>query len=468
MIYYYLSFDNRTFIISDSISGIKREIDSLELDYERALLFLQNRKHYHLKTAFKSTDILLPGLGLRYNYKSCQLSIFQWYDYFQHTVKMNLKESALYYRKSVDAAILQTLDQTKETALMFSGGSDSALLLERMIALGINNLTLFHVKVKGKETEYQRAIRSARFFDMEFITIEVDSEKLIESWFEQLKNNYLCLSDVRFDGMFAASIQIFEQLREFYNSRPVNVVWGLQHSIAAPGISRSLLFKNLLFFPMIKVGRLYGVSAISNYLYKMILRSTNINVFSSPEIQVEVLREHIRAYISSLGTLSELLNLKILFSNARKKEFSIERENSLSRDIFPECKNIFPFYNREHQEENLRLSYLARIGGLKGVFKGTLSYKSLTIRAFETNISAEYVIGGTKQALSSWRSTLKSELLYNKLKEFLAHNSNKAIAYEPLYKDSLESFENFKKCSSEELEIITGVVLLISKVDTAE
>lgn len=468
MVYYYLSADKKTLIISDSITGIKENLVFFGLDYERALLFLHNRKHYHLKTAFKSVDILLPGFGLKYDMLNSDLSGFRWYDYFQPTVKMSLKDAALSYRSSVDSAILRTIDTSKETALMFSGGSDSALLLERMLALGIDNLTLFHVKVKGKETEYQRAIRSARFFNREFITIEVESEKLIEPWFEQLSNNYICLSDVRFDGMFAASIQIYEKLRVFYNSRPVNVVWGLQHSIAAPGIGPSLLIKNLAFLPLIRVSGLLGIRSVSDFLDKMILRSTNIDGFNSPKIQVAELRGQISSYTSRLTKLSELLNLKILFSNARKKEFSIERQNSLSRDLFPECKNIFPFYDREHQEENLGLSYLARIGGLKGIFKGSWSYKSLTIRAFETNISAEYVLGGTKQALSSWRSTLQSEILYYKLKGYLDSNTKKAAAFQSMYKDSLTSLENFKNCSSEQLEVITGVVLLISKVDSAE
>lgn len=468
MVYYFLSDDKKTFIISDSITGIKENLVFFRLDNERALFFLHNRKHYHLKTAFKSVDILLPGFGLKFDILHSDLSVFRWYNYFQSTVRLTLREAALYYRSSVDSAILRTIDTSKETALMFSGGSDSALLLERMLALGIDNLTLFHVKVKGKETEYQRAIRSAQFFNREFITIEIDSEKIIESWFEQLSNNYICLSDVRFDGMFSASIQIYEKLRVFYNSRPVNVVWGLQHSIAAPGIGPSLLIKNLAFLLLIRVSRLFGIRSLSGFLDKLILRSTNIDGINSPEIQVAELREQISSYTSRLTKLSELLNLKILFSNARKKEFSIERQNSLSKDIFPECKNIFPFYDREHQEENLRLSYLARIGGLKGIFKGSWSYKSLTVRAFETNISAEYVLGGTKQALSSWRSTLQSEILYYKLKEYLDSNTKKAAAFESMYKDSLTSLENFKNCSSEQLEIITGVVLLISKVDSAE
>ncbi len=468
MVYYAYSSNTETHLISDSILKILQECNDFTIDFKRTMLFLNNRKHYHLNTAFKNVEILLPGFGILIDLASLSINAFNWYDFMQPIKRMSLSEAANHYRESIDNSIREYVDTDRKTALMFSGGSDSALLLERMVAIGIKDLTLFHVKIKGKETEYSRALRTARHFNTEFITIEIDPDQIVVPWFEKLKKCYICLSDVRYDGMFAASTEIYKHLREKYGAEQINVVWGLQHSIAAPGISIRLLLKNILLFLAIYLKSKINFEKVNRFVNRRVFSSLNIDSNNSPAEQLTVLHNYVSQYLNTTSRLSQLINLKILFSNARKKEFSIERQNFLANELYPECRNIFPFYSRRHQEENLNLSILARLGGIKGLLKGTRSYKSLTLRAFQTSISAEYLIGGTKAALKSWRETLQTEHLYHRFRDFFAENASDIKPYSDIVGESIESYEKFKVSSNLKIELLTGLVMLLAKKQLKE
>lgn len=135
VLYYWMDIckSNKTnrLLVSDSLSELIKEIPHLELSLEGISLFFEDRKHLHLQTIYKGVKILLPGALIEFSLSTNKVTFVYWYDFADPPEASSLSGDAAYdYHRFLDSSIQRTVTKKHPVALMYSGGTDSTLLLE--------------------------------------------------------------------------------------------------------------------------------------------------------------------------------------------------------------------------------------------------------------------------------------------------------------------------------------------------
>ena len=132
-------------IISDNIHILADTVGNTKPSKHGLKLFITDRKHFHSYTIYDEISLLHPGLYIELNKKTFKITNNWWYKPFKNITITNKEIAKTNYLDTLDATILRLVPKGKPAALMFSGGSDSTLLLDRMVKLGYSKIDLFTI-----------------------------------------------------------------------------------------------------------------------------------------------------------------------------------------------------------------------------------------------------------------------------------------------------------------------------------
>lgn len=469
-VFYFYSKLKNELIISDNLHLVAKSVKNLKASKHGLKLFITGRKHYHGYTIYEEVFTLHPGLCLELDLNSFNIYTECWYKPFKK-IKINDFEIAKqHYLDSIDKTILRLIPKDKPSAIMFSGGSDSTLLLDRMVKLGYKKINLFTICVSGENIQYNYANQKAKMFNMEVHPIYADKEKIFKGWKKLFKLCYHYLSDLRIDGIFSPSVQVLEKIKEFYKGKSISLVWGSQYAIASPVVStKAIIFKFYLIFLLIKISRF--ISFLKKPIYKFSLKHVRSAMLQDALMSKESLEAFKNLYINSFNEIShpdELLNLHMSTDYNHLKHWWMDWRNKATYNFYKKAINVFPFHDREFQESTMPYSLSVRIGGLKNIFNMPLSYKNLFFSLFDKSIPISTIRRGNYIALPEYFSLFKSESFYNfMIKQLNKPSNSKLVQFlvKELKINIPSSFEDLSKLNTKEVERLTGVIFLSTRLN---
>lgn len=471
-LYYWfdMTADGKTVFVSDNISTLIQILPKAAPSNIGTALFLSDRKHNQTHTIYEGVEVLRPGFMLEYDLQSQDLSVSAWY---KPSLPISIFDEATAlrdYRDAIDECLERVLDRNKPTALMFSGGSDSTFLLERLEKLGYKDVTLFNIKVSGEVTESLTAEGSAQFYGHPVKSLEVDGRQILDDWFKLFSKCYHYLSDMRIDGMFSPSIQVFKRMNEFYGGRAANVLWGSQYSIASPRVSNTGIARIYLAYFLSRLGR-FSISRPLTLRAKLFLKLFRAQVMDPKRMDQRQLRAHQDLYLQTANQAThpdELVNLHLSLNYNHLKHWWMNWRDLVRREYFPAAVNVYPFHDRVFQQRTMAFSLAVRVGGLMNFRKMPKKYKAFFIKAFERPIPTTKIIGNNKKALPSYFTLFKNQIFYDRVTKLLNDPKSRPLIRHLEQKVGLEvpkTFDDFSKLDFEGVERLSGVAIMLTKFE---
>tara|TARA_B100000787_G_scaffold33042_1_gene22605 strand:- start:223 stop:1899 length:1677 start_codon:yes stop_codon:yes gene_type:complete len=468
-VFYYYSQKKEELIISDNIHILADTVGNTKPSKHGLKLFITDRKHFHSYTIYDEIFLLHPGLYIELDKKTFKITNNWWYKPFKNITITDKEIAKKNYLDTLDATILRLVPKDKPAALMFSGGSDSTLLLDRMVKLGYNKIDLFTICVNGETIQHEYANEKAKIFNMEVIPIFADKENIFEGWKELFKLCYHYLSDLRIDGIFSPSVQVIKKIKDYYNGEPSSLVWGSQYAIASPMVStKAIFFKFYPIFILIKLAK--HLKFIKKRAYKFALNHLRSAMLQENLMSKESLLAFKDLYLTSfdeINSTDQLINLFLSTDYNHLKHWWMDWRNKVSSNFYKNSVNIFPFHDREFQESTMSYSLKVRIGGFRNLFKMPNSFKNLFFSLFDSNIPVSSIKRGNHATLPEYFSLFKNENFYNFLTQQLNQKHNIKLV-EFLVKELdiyiPSSYNDLLKLNTIEVEQLTGIIFLATRL----
>ena len=468
-VFYYYSRESEELFISDNIHILATTVNNAKPSKHGLKLFITGRKHMHGYTIYKDIFTLHPGLYIELNNESFEIAIKWWYKPFKKITINKAKIARKNYLDALDATILRLISKDKPAALMFSGGSDSTLLLDRMVKLGYDQIDLFTICVNGETSQYNYANEKAQMFNMEVIPIFADKENIFQGWKQLFKLCYHYLSDLRIDGIFSPSVQVIKTIKEYYGGNSSSLVWGSQYALASPVVStKSILFKFYPIFVLIKCSK--HIKFLKKRTYKLALNHMRSAMLQENLMSKESLLAFENLYRTSFDEISspdELINLFLSTDYNHLKHWWMDWRNKVSSNFYENAVNVFPFHDREFQESTMNYSLKVRIGGFKNIFNMPNAYKNLFFSLFDKRIPIRSIKRGNYATLPEYFSLFKNKDFYNFLTEQLNQKHNLKLV--EFLVDELKiyiptSYSDLLKMNTIEVERLTGIIFIATRL----
>ena len=468
-VYYFYSKESKELIICDNISELVKYKKTIKASEYGLNLFISQRKYLHSKTIYEGVFMLHPGLYIDLEQTGFDFSIKAWYSPFKEISVNNFKDAKSKYLNAIDNSISRLAPKDIPVAIMFSGGSDSVFLLERMIKLGYKDIELYCLCVKGQEIQFKYAKENALEYGYDVNPIMVNSNDLYADWKELFRYCYNYLSDLRIDGLFAPTLKLFNELKSKYKNKNVTLVWGSQYSLISPVITtKAILFKIYPVFLLIKLGNVFKfLSGLTNYLSLKLIRSHMLHKEFMGENSQLAFKKLYEDSFRKINHPDQLINLFLSTDYNHLKHWWMDWRNKVSEKFLPNGKNVYPFHDRALQESSMPISLSVRIGGPLKVLKMPHSYKKFFYELFD-NIELKKISRGNYTALPEWFSLFANETFYNNLigdikkpqnndlVEFLCSHNNIIIP---------NSYSEFIKLNTLEIEKISAILYLITRLN---
>lgn len=468
--FYYYSQEKEKLIISDNINLLATTINKTKVSKHGLKLFITGRKHMHNFTIYDEIYTLHPGLYIELDKKSFKITNNWWYKPFKKIKINNTKIAKKNYINALDKTIERLIPKDKPAALMFSGGSDSTLLLDRMVKLGYNKIDLFTVCVDGETIQYNYACEKAKIFNMKVNPIFADKENIFNGWKQLFKLCYHYLSDLRIDGIFSPSVQVIKRIKKYYEGNSSTLVWGSQYALASPVIStKAILFKFYPIFILLRITKHF--TFLKERVYKFALNHLRSAMLQDNLMSKESLLAFENLYRNSFDEINspdELINLFLSTDYNHLKHWWMDWRNKVSSNFYKNSVNVFPFHDREFQESTMSYSLSVRIGGLRNIFNMPNSYKNFFFSLFDKHIPISRIKRGNYATLPEYFSLFKNKHFYNFLEEELnkPHNIKlvKFLVKElNIYIPS--SYNDLLKLNTKEVEKLTGIIFLAIRLN---
>jgi hypothetical protein len=469
MIYYWLgkTSDGIRFIASDNIARLIKMVDKADLSRKGISQYLKQRKHYQSYTVIEGVNIIQPGFFLELDLNSGKISFSAWYKFHTNILIQSPSRAVLAIRNALDASINRLVSKDDEIALMFSGGSDSALLLDRLTSRGYRNISLFNVGLKGKNSERERSMRTAKFYGFNVNQIDVESDQAMEDWINVISHSYMGRSYSRINGWLSVLPSVYRRLIEHYESRRVNVMWGYVHPFMLN--NSKIVRMPLIYIAYILIKRLKSI--IKKYpeiITKILPSILGVIVFLEKENYTEEEYEAIKTIIIDvLGKVEhpdELVNLKMMMGLTNQKVWTMHRQRTVADIYYPQARNVFPYVDRQFQEFSGVITLRARFGGFARWMKVTnVSRKNLTLNAFEKKIQKEVILGGNYEAESDWQSLFRNGKFYSHIEKMIESiKKNKFLS--SIIKENMvilpESEQEYLKMRYRDMETLMSLIML--------
>ena len=464
-VYYYYSEKKKELTISDNIHLLAKTVNHPKPSKHGLKLFITERKHHHNYTIYDEIYTLHPGLYLELDQKSFRISNKWWYKPFKEITITNAKIAKNSYLLALDLTIQRLIPKDRPAAIMFSGGSDSTLLLDRMLKLGYDNIDLFTICVNGETIQYNYATEKAKMFNMEVIPIFADRENIFEGWKELCKLSYHYLSDLRIDGIFSPSVQVIETIRDHYDSKPSSLVWGSQYALASPAVStKAIFFKFHAITILLKLTRTFHF--LKKRANKLALKHLRSAMLQENLMSKESRTAFEELYLSSFDEITkpdQLLNLFLSTDYNHLKHWWMDWRNKVSSNFYTNAVNIFPFHDREFQESTMPYSLKVRVGGFKNLFNMPNEYKNLFFTLFDKRVPVSSIKRGNYASLPEYFSLFKNENFYNFVNVQLGQPHNRKLVKFIVNECNIKipsTYNDFLELSTMEVEKLTGIIFL--------
>ena len=358
---------------------------------------------------------------------------------------------------------------------MFSGGSDSTLLLDRLIHLGYKNVSLFNVETLGQVAQSHRAKVRAKAYGIKLTCIEIDPEQAYKDWLKSIGKIYSAPSDVRPNGWASELPCVYRTLSEHYGKRPANIMWGYARPfhgcyVRPKHIPFTFLAYTLLrLFPATKGQHL---NLLGRFGLRLLGKIGFVEDNKSALDQIAGTEEVLADCVNEVKHPDELINLKLIFGYIDVQEWELHRFQAESNTYYPQARNVWPFYDRRFQEVTMTMSLRARFGGVMNWLRMYCpkSRKNLTLNAIEkelpeTSSPAESLLGGNYYGRPSMKALYQNEKCYCAINDLFSQPQAQRLL-EYLSKEGLfevpRSFNEFCELSVPAIEKLSGVVLLLA------
>ena len=463
-IYYYHNKEKKQLFISDSLPNLASKVDDIKVSLNGIKLFLDDRKHYHSHTIYEGIEMLHPGLCIEMDLTSFSFKIDHWYKPYKKTQISNHSEAKKAYLSAIDRSILRLIAKDKPVALMFSGGSDSAFLLTRLLELQYTNIHLFTICVEGSDLQVEYANEKAKIFNLKINPIYINKKEVFKNWLKLFEHCYHYLSDLRIDGIFSSAIPVFNYLKEYFKSQPVTIVWGSQYALISPVVgSRGILL--YYFFSAIKRIKLL----ISQPALAVLGRVPALN---KDHISYETYSAFKQLYADALkefGHPTELMDMVLSTNYNSLKHWWMDWRGKTQQLYYPNAINVYPFHDRMFQEASMPIALNVRIGGAKNIFKMPQEYKAFFYSLLPSNVPVKSVKRGNYTALPEFLSLFKNEFFYTSLLTILHEPQNRKMVDWILHDCKItipDSYEAFLRLDFQAVEKLSGIVFLITRTKT--
>ena len=134
-VFYNYDKNEQRLLVTDNISSLSQKMNNVTVSKKGISLFLNSRKHYHTHTIYENIEILHPGFHIDMSIDNAFFSIHNWYKPYKKITIEDYQIASQQYLEALDNVLVKLIDREKPIALMFSGGSDSVSLLDRIIKL---------------------------------------------------------------------------------------------------------------------------------------------------------------------------------------------------------------------------------------------------------------------------------------------------------------------------------------------
>lgn len=482
MIYYWVGEQNggKHLLVSDNLNELISLMEAPRLSRHGLELFFSNRKHPHTYTIFEDVAVLPPGFFIEFDISGGDISLKPWFE-FQKRIRVKSPKKALsLFRTNLEECIQRLVPRGEPVALMFSGGSDSTLLLESMVDLGYKDLLLCNVAIAGQETERKRAKAIAEQYGFELTIIEVNPEEAVEDWFKNITNTYMGKGTYRIDGWLAALPTVYKNLSMFYNAQPLNIIWGFLMAVHTSHMTLKKMLRIYLLYLILcmappssrkglesRTGFLSSIEAV-----KRILNFSDFyNRENIPPDQFAAVGDAIVGYLSTIKNPDELLNLSLILGGfAIRKQWTMYRHETIKNIFYPNARNIFPFFDRGLQEFTVSISHLARFGGIRQWFNmaSDTSRKNLQLKAIKSITPTRDIFRGNAEAAPSWQMLFRNRTSYSLFKERMSDpRVSEIIGLIPgngLYRVP-ENYDEFVALSTREVEQLSAIAIVLSHIE---
>jgi len=467
MIYYWFgkTHDGFKFIASDNIGRLTEKMDVVGISRKGISQYLKHRKYYHSYTAIEGVKIIQPGFCLELDLNTGAISFNTCYNFNTNILIQSPSKAVLAIRKELDASITRLVSKDDEIALMFSGGSDSALLLDRLTSMGYKKVSLFNVGIRGRNSERERAKRTAALYGYKVNQVDVEPEKAMEDWVQAISNSHMGRSYSRINGWLSVLPSVYRRLDEHYEGRRVNVMWGYVHPFMLNNfklVRMPFVYMAYILIKMLK-------SVVVKYpdsVMKILPSILGVIVFLKRENhtdeEYEAIKEAIMNTLVKVEHPDELVNLKLIMGQTNQKVWTMHRQRTVADMFCPQARNVFPFVDRCFQSFTQSISLRARFGGIiQWAKKNVYSQKNLTLKAFENEFPREFILGGNYESEPDWQSLFRNEKFYSHI-EKMVEKIRKNQLLESMMKEnsvvfpgSLDEYLNMKYREMETLMSLT-------------
>ncbi|MBX2976363.1 MAG: hypothetical protein KF721_09530 [Ignavibacteriaceae bacterium] len=469
--FYFLDKDKKQFHISDDITHLVKKIKNIKPSFAGIQLFLNYRKHYHSHTIYGNVEMLHPGLMIEIDHYSFSFEVKPWYLPFRQIEIKNKQNATGKYIEAIDNSLMRLVTKDNPIALMFSGGSDSTFLLDRLIKSGFTNINLFAICIKDNTSQIDYAIDKAKHFNLSVTPIIVDKKEVLKSWTKLYEICYHYLSDLRIDGIFSSAVLVFEFLRDYFKNEPVTIIWGSQYALISPVISAKAIVSLRLLSLIKKISDLVFIpSKIITTLFLFVVK--NVPVLDRKQVSEQTYQAYKSLYSKCFGmhhNATQLIDMVLSTNYNYCKHWWMDWRGKVKNIYYPEAKNVYPFHDRTFQEASMPIDLNVRIGGWKNIFTMPKEYKHFFYSLLPSNIPISSVKRGNYKTLPEYFSLFKNEQFYNTLLEYLNDPKNKKLVDLVLKKNNISipySYENFLKLDYQQVEKLSGILFLIIRFRT--
>jgi hypothetical protein len=470
--FYYYDKNEHRLLVSDNISRLAKESKGITVSKKGMSLFLNNRKHYHTHTIYNNVETLHPGLYIDMSLNNSLYSIHHWYKPYREININNRTKASQQYLGALDNVISNVIVKDNPVALMFSGGSDSVLLLDRIIKLGYTDIHLFAICVEGNNIQIDYANEKAEFYKLKVNPIFVSQKDVLASWTKLYEHCYHYLSDLRIDGIFSPSVYVYNHLNTYFNNMPSTVVWGSQYALISPMMNTGGSLKFYLLYMLKKLRFLIPLSnrKIENFVISRAFHRAP--VLNKDNISKETYVAYKGLYLDCFNNQKnpeQLLDLYLSTNYNSCKHWWMDWRGKVQHIYYPNGINVYPFHDRCFQEMSMPISLKVRVGGLKNIFRMPKEYKNFFYSVLPKNIPISSVKRGNFKALPEFFSLFKNEDFYNNLIKYLRDSNNRELVELVLEDNNLtipETYDSFLELDFLEVEKLSGILFLIIRLKT--
>ena len=413
--FYFYDENKLKLVVSDNISKLAKEIKNISVSRDGINLFLNYRKHYHTHTIYNKIEMLPGGLYIDIAFDKLTFSINHWYRPYKEITIKDRDSATKQYLGALDYVLSDLIVNDNPIALMFSGGSDSVLLLDRIIKLGYKNIHLFAICVEGHNIQIDYANEKAAFYNLKVNPISISKKDVLTSWEKLYEICYHYLSDLRIDGIFSPSIYIFSYLNKFFDNKPSTIVWGSQYALISPMMNSKGILKFYFRF-LIKMFRLLiplSNKKIENFIISRDFRRAPVLIKNHVSSKTYIAYKNL--YLECFNNLKnpeQLLDLYLSTNYNSCKHWWMDWRGKVKDIYYPNSINVYPFHDRCFQEMSMPISLKVRVGGLRNIFRMPQEYKNFFYSLIPNNIPISLIQRGNYKALPEFFSLFRNEEFY--------------------------------------------------------